>query len=136
MSCPAQARIHRHTQYGGRVRNGDPVPTIACPLAGCSEQHELHHAKNKRATPYITCGAWGNSTVWFRSPASNEFLNANNGHAIENPIEPDDEPLPRTPRNPNFQPSRPAFPKEVAPDLARCGKCGEIIPFGISPCPR
>src|SRR2546427_10244668 len=79
MSCPAQARIHRHTQYGGRVRNGDPVPTIACPLAGCSEQPELHHAKNKRATPYITCGAWGNSTVWFRSPASNEFLNANNG---------------------------------------------------------
>ena len=55
------------------------MPTIACPLSGCESEHELRHAKNKSATPYITCSEWGNSTVWFRSPAANDFLNANNG---------------------------------------------------------
>src|SRR5437867_11910662 len=71
----------------GRARKREPVAAVPCPLSGCSQEHELHHAKNKKATPYITCGAWGNSTVWFRSPASNELLTANNGGGIpiENP---------------------------------------------------
>ena len=67
----------------GRARKREPVAAVPCPLSGCSQEHELHHAKNKKATPYITCGAWGNSTVWFRSPAANDFLNEHNGGGLK-----------------------------------------------------
>jgi hypothetical protein len=100
-------------------------------LSGCPEgEHELRSARNKKATPYIVCGAWGNSTVFFRSPTSNEFLDANNGGSlpIENPIEADDEPLPRTPRNPNFEPT-------VAAEFA-CGTCKVDVQHGDSFCPN
>jgi len=65
-----------------------PVPTIACPLVGCESEHELRHAKNKAATPYITCTEWGNSTVWFRSPAADDFLNGHNGGRKSNSTPP------------------------------------------------
>jgi len=94
----------------------EPMPAVPCPLAGCSEEHELRRAKNKRASAFINCPTWGSSIIWFRSPAASEFLNANNGGASlpirENPAESDDEPLPREPRNPNFRPT-------ITPDPTR-----------------
>src|SRR2546422_11046425 len=65
----------------------EPMPAVPCPLAGCSEEHELRRAKNKRASAFINCPTWGSSIIWFRSPAASEFLNANNGggRTIENP---------------------------------------------------
>ena len=67
------------------------MPTIECPLAGCESQHELRHAKNKAATPFISCPTWGASTIWFRTPAASEFLNGNNGGTIENPSKKEDD---------------------------------------------
>ncbi len=114
------------------------MPTVACPLSGCSSEHELKHARNKRATPFFVCnGIGGNSTIWVRTPGAESWI-SNGGGAIENPesgssVDYDVEPLPRRP-HPNFRPRSPSPSTDPGP--ARCGSCGAIVTFGVSPCPR
>src|SRR5437016_6037251 len=86
------------------------MDTARCPLDECHGPHELHTARNGRQ--FVVCDIW-KQKVFFNPGTPTEYLaSANNGRAIENPNESDDEPLPRTP-HPNFQRPSPGTEDEI-----------------------
>jgi len=112
--------------------------SVACPLSGCSSEHELKRAKNKAATPYVNCQSWGGSTIFLRGDLGERWLNRNGGHtARENPVYSPDNP--RAVKEdwgsedegeeewPRALPGRPNPAPSSIPVLGRCEECGTPI---------
>jgi len=104
----------------------------------CGQSHPIKLSAGQKE--YYYCSV-SHSTVWLTSPITRErILNNGGGRAIrENPSEETiesesgDEPLPRMP-HPNLRRKIPS--RSTNPGPARCGSCGGIVTFGVSPCPR
>lgn len=58
------------------------MPVVPCPLMNCGSEHELRTSRNRSRTPFINCDTWGASTVFFRGPTAQAWLeNGDNGGA-------------------------------------------------------
>jgi len=105
------------------------APSVACPLNGCGSEHELKHARNKRATPFFVCnGIGGNSTIWVRTPGAESWI-SNGGSIRENPIE---EPIARPL---TVQEERAARAGLVSDPLV-CALCRAVVAPGDAECPN
>ena len=114
------------------------MPTVPCPLSGCSSEHELKRAKNKHATPYVTCQSWGGSTVFLRGDLGSQWLGRNGG-AIpgqENPGQPlrivetfgaDDEADETDREDLPAQPNPVLFERQLSPETAALLEQGERL---------
>lgn len=92
---------------------------VACPLSGCSEEHQLREARNRRKSTFIACQTWGGTTVWFRSPTAQAYL-ANGGVMVVNPTLP--------------APGRVEDDGQATTTYS-CPKCNHLLDEDETPCP-